>query len=957
MQSHFDTLKRKVKMRIANILLRGLRVGVGLLRRLPVGETNRGRIKNCLYSCIPSRILRLRYTHYAVPIQRKRPSGAIEFRQASYKGPAFKICVVVHAYYLDTAEELFLKLQNIPNPFDLFVTTPKEKAEAVKELCRRCLPGVNVRIVGCENRGRNFGPFLVELRNEISGYDLMLHLHTKQSLRTGREQADWREHIVDHLVGSPSVVKGVLNAFANTPRLGVLAPVTYPSMGLWAHQWLSSAHLVPDVMTRIGISAYQRRGFLDFPVGGMLWVRPDALAPLLTCDWRYEDFPPEPAPDDGTLAHVIERCVGVVCSHQNYLYGEACLDQNIIRIGNTNKLTEEYFWQLLQRVNHIVKNEKVISFDFYDTLFTRYAALPQDVQNYIGSVLVLENKIPPDTNFIGLRKAAEAAARRLKGNGDVNLLEIYKAFPLVSKLSLEAIARAEALEKEIELRVLLPRTSVIDLCRDLAAKGKRLIIVSDTYMDEAFIRSVLKLHGIEHLFQAIYCSSDVGCRKDNGSMWAWLKRSEARNPGYFIHFGDNEQSDIQKCVEYGLQTFHVINTATLAQMRGCPMPDKWENEASDWRSGILLGPLIAKIGNDPFCKHAQEAASFSNSTEFGYSILGPMAFAFISWLIQSARRDGVDHLYFMSRDGYALHQLYDCIIRQFPGLEAPSASYLLVSRRSTLLGTFAQEADAKSLTQKEYQGTFADMLKARIGLNPAELEQGIANTQIILPRDQKKVIALIDNNRDVILPYCRQAAEGLRAYLEGQGVFEKSCPGVVDLGYSATIQKALQAVTGRAITGYYFATMSAAADVSRHKGVAHGYFVEEKSVQLTSDFVRNSILLEAFFAAPHGQVEGYQKVGDTTQAIHSDTPDSGPYFKELQDVATGMQSYCLDILKAYGPEALYLDYPSHEAEKPLRELTRGWGNIPPALRSALVVEDEFCGNGNLVSEFITRRGL
>ena len=44
-----------------------------------------------------------------------------------------------------------------------------------------------------------------------------------------------------------------------------------------------------------------------FPVGSMFWARAAALAPLLSLELGYDDYPEEPLPYDGTMLHALER--------------------------------------------------------------------------------------------------------------------------------------------------------------------------------------------------------------------------------------------------------------------------------------------------------------------------------------------------------------------------------------------------------------------------------------------------------------------------------------------------------------------------------------------------------------------------------------------------------------------------------------------------------------------------
>ncbi|MCF8383980.1 MAG: FkbM family methyltransferase [Chlorobium sp.] len=863
-----------------------------------------------------------------------------------------RICIVLHAYYTDVAEQIFQDLKHIIVPFDVFVTTSPNKVQSMEHLAKRYFSQGTVKVVGSENRGRNFAPFLVSLREHICKYDLMLHVHTKKSLRSGREQSDWRDDILKKLTGSETIVNGILSAFADNPHLGVVGPSTHSDLPYWYHHWLSVGHLTSSILGRLGIYEFEKRGFLDFPVGGMFWARTSALSPLLAYQWKYADFDPEPAPDDGTVAHVLERSIGVICRHSGFLYGEADFATDSIRIGRSEKRLGHYFETLTDVINKIVLKSKIVSFDFYDTLFTRLAATPEDVQSYIGHILVCEHRIGHDDDFLKLRKDAEFKARMLKKNGDVGIHEIYNAFPHVCDWNTDVVNRALELELELEFRVLVPRSAMLNLCRSVKKAGCRVIVVSDTYMDSAFLLKVLNRHGMTEVIDAVYCSSEIGYRKDNGTIWTRIKATEGIVSDQFIHIGDNEHSDIQNVYNVSLKAMGVINTAVLADLRLYPMPSGWRYVKSDWRTGIVLGPAIAQVGSNPFKPDSRHPYRIRTSYDFGYLIIGPVVFGFLSWLIRMAKQHGVSRLMFLSRGGYFLHRTYTRLATMFSGSSKifPAASYLFVSRRGTLPAAYAKTMDLRLLVNGAggFAGTFGELLFSRFGLNPSLLQDTESlNVRVKLPDDRDKVARLMKELHRSIDLHCQESAKRLKKYLEQEGFFSEHLVGVVDLGFSGTIQKALQAVTNRSINGYYFGITPSAQEVEKTGGTAYACYGEEQSGVRIPDIIRYAIFFEAVFAAPTGQVDGYRQEPERVVPDYIDQPDSNEHFPALERMADGYEAYCSDILKAYGPEALLLDTPVDDLLQPLLRVIAGWGGLPEELAQALVVEDEFCGNGLL----------
>ena len=625
------------------------------------------------------------------------------------------------------------------------------------------------------------------------------------------------------------------------------------------------------------------------------------------------------------------------------------LECEALKVGAADKGLTQYF-RMLPAMVTAAHDYDVISFDFFDTLFTRLSTRPDDAQSAVGHMLFCEGLLPAGPDFLTLRKQAEANARRIKGRGDVNTTEIYAAWGEVASWPTAAIARAEALEREIETRVLVPRKSVIDLARDLARRGKRLIIISDTYFDAAFIWDILTIHQLTNIFTEIFASSETGYRKDsreaNGAVWYWIKTHYCIDGKKFLHIGDNEHSDMQIPCDLGLNAMGLINTGVLADLRKCPMPPAWREARSDWRDGVLLGPLVARVGGDAFAPSLSSAFEFKDARDFGYCILGPIAFAFMSWLYRRAKENRIDRFYFLARGAYFLHELYEELRSLEPGL--PASHYLKVSRRAVLPAAFAVSPDPAAVVAGVggFKGTFGAFLNARLGLSLESPDED-ANISIALPCQRELVFELMSKHAECIRTHCSETKHKLHTYLEQENLTTAAHPALVDLGYSATIQKALQTVLGRPMIGCYFGTTPGARDAETAGGIIAACFGEKKAGEQLPDIIRYSILLEAFFAGPTGQVDGYREKDGTVVPAYHPEPENGPAFAQLCEVATGMKAYCLDLVSAYGPAILYADFDNRLALEPFLRLLSGWGGIPKDLRPALMVDDAFCGNDTL----------
>lgn len=218
--------------------------------------------------------------------------------------PAPRIAVILHAFYVDVLPEVLARLRNIPFPADLYVSTDTAaKREATLAAFAGWTQGtVEVRLA--PNRGRNIAPQLITFADVYPAYDLALLLHGKKSVHD--EALDgWRDALFTDLLGSPEVVRGVVETFARAPRLGLLAPRTYH--GIRPHMiWAENGDACRRLAARMGFALYPDSP-VDFPAGAMFWARPAALKPLLDLGVAFEDFEVEQGQKDGTLAHAIER--------------------------------------------------------------------------------------------------------------------------------------------------------------------------------------------------------------------------------------------------------------------------------------------------------------------------------------------------------------------------------------------------------------------------------------------------------------------------------------------------------------------------------------------------------------------------------------------------------------------------------------------------------------------------
>ncbi|MDP3028249.1 MAG: glycoside hydrolase family 99-like domain-containing protein [Deltaproteobacteria bacterium] len=230
----------------------------------------------------------------------------------------FDVAVILHLYYEDLIDPIFSSyLSPLRETVDLFVTVKPDISVMVLEKIKQCFP--NCYFIVVENRGRDIRPFLCAYRQAHKmGYTYACKVHSKKSPHRSDGEA-WRENLMVALLRSPETVESVVRKFASNEALSLLAPhhalcdLSEADVHMGNMKWLDLLLARLDARNQIGKYKF------DFPAGSMYWFRISALLPLLDESViSMDEFELEAGQLDGTLAHAIERIVGLVAARSGY---------------------------------------------------------------------------------------------------------------------------------------------------------------------------------------------------------------------------------------------------------------------------------------------------------------------------------------------------------------------------------------------------------------------------------------------------------------------------------------------------------------------------------------------------------------------------------------------------------------------------------------------------------------
>lgn len=855
-----------------------------------------------------------------------------------------RIVVAVHAFYVDVFEDLLPHLVRAIPSFDLLVSTDEPaKQQALEATAERAGLAGRCRVVLAENRGRNFGPLVAVLAPDILRYDLVLHVHTKKSLFSGAEQTRWRDEIYRALFANAACAAIARTLLEEDRTIGLVYPETSKHIVYWAHTWLANIGTGYSLLARLGLPYDGFDEYIDYPVGGMFWARVEALRPLLTAGLTPQDFLEEHGQTDGTLAHAIERVIPIVCRSQGYSAVSFDYDRGLARFDSSSRNWPQYSARTQEQALLALEDADLVSFDLFDTLVSRPARRPDAVLKLVEHRIATEEgcHIPLFTE----RRAAENRVRACKHHqGDVNLSEIYAELAATGTIPGDVVARAHALEKRIDLGALLPRPEVISVLRAAHEGGKRIVLMTDTYYEEADIRGILRAIGIADLFAALYVSNTVGARKDRGDLWRHVEEAEAVPRARWLHVGDNEHSDIQAACDRRIPYLHVAHPAKILAQGGFVRDEG--DLARTWAADLVIGHAMLALGRNPFLDRAGPPyLTLGSARAVGSVVFGPLMLLFLSWLIRHEALGRVERLFFLAREGDFLVKVYRLIRERYGLRHLPEGRYFHVSRQVAIgaaLGTgFRPDL---VIGAGRYVGSLQGLLWNRASFT-APAQYGLDRLDVRLPADAAVVERIMTDLQPEITAYGADLNARFRAYARQEGLDAGGLHAVVDVGYSATIQKMMQLALGQPLTGFYMTTFDTAQGVAQDGGAAFSCFSagNENPETSTLPVLAYGLAVEAFLTAPHGQVVGYETADERIAPLFKVDPRTPAEHAVLAEMHAGAEQYVTDTLDLYGTELLQADIPTRGPQEFLRLLMQGLIATPSEPMRMLGVEDDFCG--------------
>lgn len=470
-----------------------------------------------------------------------------------------------------------------------------------------------------------------------------------------------------------------------------------------------------------------------------------------------------------------------------------------------------------------------ISFDIFDTLIVRPFLKPVDLfwllndkmDHLLGSVSM--------RTFSELRVEAERMARERAWQDhryeDITLQEIYDELSTQYHIPEEIAQHLMREERELELRFCTARKKIKEIYELAVFLGKKVICVSDMYLDRDLLQAILKKNGYDQI-DALFISNENRLSKASGHLFDEVIKHFKLRPEELLHIGDNWDSDILSAREKGINTFFVPRSAALF---GNHIPDmrkkkcraafeaafqrlptgnmaKYHYETGYFGIRCMLGMVANKAFDHPFWSY-EAGTDFNRSPYYvGYYALGMHVFSIVQWLIGLCQQKGYRKIHFVARDGYAAMKVYEIVSKYYPN--SPQYDYFYMSRKSFLPLLVAKPEDLdvlpkfipfKGKTPREFIGYLRPILSGTVDKdaywkNGVILERPMENKEDY----QKFVSALLK------LSYSQEQNDRYRARMKE---YFSSIIGendvMFDIGYSGRAQAILSSLLGRGVNAAY----------------------------------------------------------------------------------------------------------------------------------------------------------
>lgn len=546
---------------------------------------------------------------------------------------------------------------------------------------------------------------------------------------------------------------------------------------------------------------------------------------------------------------------------------------------------------------------RYITFDIFDTLVNRAVLRPRDLYGLLQK--------PADeltggrtVDFARTRLAAEVTTREESPHGEITLAEIYQTLNRHYALDDELLLKLQELEIDVEVALAGPREAGKRFWAIALQSRKPIVLITDMYLPRHAVERILAKAGYSG-HQRMFLSSECRVRKREGGLFDIVLSELQAQGSQVLHVGDHQISDVASPKARGIETYRVMAATERIEAN-----ERFNKRFRVGNAPSICNALVAHRLFDSEAGGREQRSHFMGQPFYlGYAALGPIIASYAMWLHRTTAKHRIDRLFFLSREGAILKQVYDVL--HTANFEGPPSEYFLASRRALRAASIFSRSDILSVaacTFHDEGATVARLFEARFGL-PEHLlsDSGLRSAGYLSVNDRVsnspagllKLGALALALEDEIMRNSERERAHYFRYIEQTSLLETPNPALVDLGWAGNMQDSLQKLVGRSIPGYYYATLESALARTHNGLVMHGFagdFVVGD--RHPSVIVARRPLAEYLLCSADPSLKCFSSTGTP---VFLDGTEPVPRAELIRSVHEGIVSFARDLVTRLGP--------------------------------------------------------
>lgn len=562
--------------------------------------------------------------------------------------------------------------------------------------------------------------------------------------------------------------------------------------------------------------------------------------------------------------------------------------------GDGEKLIEEIIARAEQYEPQKTEWPTLYTYDIFDTLIRRKTLEPKSiffaVQDVMGdSQIAFPRHL--QKNYPRIRMEAEADLREVHNKTvlergtektEITFSGIFDRIANAYSLNPEQIKILMDAEIEAEIASVEPiHHHIDDLLRHLE-EGSDVFLVSDMYLPEDVIRTMLRAADPRISDLRLYLSTSVGHRKSTGKLFTHIFFDLEYEYASWVHTGDNRKGD-------GIVPERLGITTRVHDMDSHLPFEQYLVKSLDSFDGYRIATMLHRYR---WSKMDASTMSSDDIAYYSYAYIGMYFVPYVNWVLKDAIRRGYKSIYFISRDGHYLKKIADLLIqeRQYN----IKSKFLYGSRRAWRVPSLIDEVDDASFSNFGLFGSLEtveqwvsaselpedEVLKlvpalesyrnSRIDKSAAEVLRGLFKNSA---QYSERLLSVAEEKRKIVRKYLRQEIDFDEPF---------ACVEFWGRGYTQdALTRLLKDAAGREVDNPFYYVRNYTENSGR--SIRHRFTV------MPANF---SFLEPIFATTPYESISGYEEQGEVV------SPILRPLWNEYEEkISAGIERFAQDYLR------------------------------------------------------------